>query len=55
VVPAELRQPVNKFDDLPVAYHANVNALEVPYSRDPGAAPALNDAEVDDVIAFSRH
>jgi cytochrome c peroxidase len=43
---------VNKFDDLPAAYKANVNTTEAPYDRAPGDAPALTDAEVDDVIAF---
>jgi cytochrome c peroxidase len=41
-----------KFDDLPFAYHANVNTTEVPYNRRLGDAPALSDAEIDDVIAF---
>jgi cytochrome c peroxidase len=43
---------VRKFDDLPMQYHANVNTVEVPYNRQLGDAPALSDAEVDDVIAF---
>ena len=43
---------VNKFDDLPRQYHANVNTTEVPYNRGPGDAPALTDAEIDDVITF---
>jgi cytochrome c peroxidase len=43
---------VDKFDDLPAQYRANVNQQEVPYNRHPGDAPALSDAEVDDVIAF---
>ncbi len=45
---------VKKFDDLPPQHHANVNTTEVPYNRRPGDAPALSDAEVDDVIAFLR-
>lgn len=45
---------VNKFDDLPVPYHANVNTTEVPYDRKLGDAPALSDAEVDDVVAFLK-
>jgi cytochrome c peroxidase len=45
---------VKKFDDLPPRYLANVNTLEVPYNRRPGDAPALSDAEVDDVIAFLK-
>jgi len=46
-------QPM-KFNDLPPAYHRNVNTTEVPYNRRPGDAPALTDAEVDDVVAFLR-
>lgn len=45
---------VKKFDDLPVQYHANVNTKEVPYNRRPGDAPALSDAEIDDLIAFLK-
>ncbi|MFT3817410.1 MAG: cytochrome c peroxidase [Rubrivivax sp.] len=43
---------VDKFNDLPAAYKANVNTTEVPYNRQPGDAPALNDAEIDDLVAF---
>lgn len=43
---------VDKFDDLPQAYKANVNTSEAPYDRQAGDAPALSDAEIDDVIAF---
>lgn len=45
---------VRKFDDLPVIYQRNVNTSEAPYNRRPGDAPALSDAEIDDVIAFLR-
>jgi cytochrome c peroxidase len=43
---------VDKFDDLPAAWRGNVNLTEAPYNRRPGDAPALSDAEIDDVIAF---
>lgn len=43
---------VDKFDDLPAAYRANVNTTEVPYNRKLGEQPSLNDAEINDVIAF---
>ena len=43
---------VNKFNDVPLKYRANVNTVEAPYNRGPGDAPALSDAEVDDVITF---
>jgi cytochrome c peroxidase len=44
---------VRKYDDLPPAYWPNVN-VEAPWGRTPGAQPALDDAEIRDVIAFLR-
>ncbi|MFC5473905.1 cytochrome-c peroxidase [Paraherbaspirillum soli] len=44
---------VQKFDDLPPAYHGNVN-VEPPFDRQPGDQPALSDAEIKDVIAFMK-
>ena len=45
---------VQKFNDLPARYQANVNMTEGPYNRKPGDAPALSDSEIDDVIAFLK-
>ncbi|WP_179404690.1 cytochrome-c peroxidase [Burkholderia guangdongensis] len=42
---------VRKFDDLPRRYWSNVND-EPPFDRKPGDAPALDAAEIRDVIAF---
>ncbi|MGU7775401.1 cytochrome-c peroxidase [Burkholderia sp. MR1-5-21] len=42
---------VQKFDDLPKRYWTNINN-EPPFDRKPGDAPALNEAEIKDVIAF---
>ncbi|MFT4502947.1 cytochrome-c peroxidase [Caballeronia sp. 15711] len=42
---------VQKFDDLPKRYWANVNA-EPPFDRKPGEKPALDEAEIKDVVAF---
>jgi cytochrome c peroxidase len=50
--PLDSTGQVNKFDDLPAAYGANVNITEGPYNRHVGDAPALSPAEIDDVIAF---
>jgi cytochrome c peroxidase len=50
--PPAARGGVDKFDDLPVDLARNVNTTEVPYNRHAGEAPALSDAEIDDVIAF---
>ena len=43
---------IEKFDDLPARWHANVNRKEVPYDRQLGQTPALDEREIDDVIAF---
>jgi cytochrome c peroxidase len=43
---------VQKFNDLPPAYRANVNTSEAPYNRALGMEPALSDAEIDDLIQF---
>jgi cytochrome c peroxidase len=45
---------VRKFDDMPAELRGNVNTTEAPYDRQPGDAPALTDAEIDDVIAFLK-
>jgi len=50
--PRDAQGIVDKFDDLPPEMHRNVNTAEVPYDRQPGQAPRLNDAEIDDVVAF---
>jgi cytochrome c peroxidase len=42
---------VRKFDDLPKRYWANVNT-EPPFDRKPGEQPALDEAEIRDVVAF---
>jgi cytochrome c peroxidase len=52
--PLKVDGSVDKFNDLPDRYKANVNTTEAPYNRQPGDLPALSDAEIDDVIAFLR-
>lgn len=52
--PRNLDGSVAKFNDLPVAWRANVNTAEAPYDRKPGDAPALSDAEIDDLITFLK-
>ncbi|RQS65249.1 cytochrome-c peroxidase [Burkholderia sp. Bp8963] len=42
---------VQKFDDLPRRYWTNINR-EPPFDRKPGDKPALDEAEIKDVIAF---
>jgi cytochrome c peroxidase len=41
-----------KFDDLPEALRGNVDVETRPYHRRPAQRPALNDEEIDDIVAF---
>lgn len=43
---------VKRFDDLPKAWHANVNATEAPYDRKRGESPRLTDEDIDALVAF---
>ncbi len=40
------------FDDVPEKYREYVNVDSAPYNRHPGEAPALDDREIDAVVAF---
>jgi len=42
---------VQKFDDLPQRYWSNLNT-DPPFDRKPGDKPALDEAEIKDVVAF---
>ena len=44
---------VDKFDDLPPAYRSNVNR-EPPFGAKAGGAPALDRAEIADIVAFLK-
>ncbi len=50
--PLDAQGVPQKFNDLPVALHSNVNTSEVPYDRRFGEAPRLTEAELDDLEAF---
>jgi cytochrome c peroxidase len=43
---------VQKFNDLPPQFRANVNTSEGPYNRQPGLAPALDETEIADLVQF---
>lgn len=50
----KVKGKVAKFDDLPARYRANIDSLDAPLNRKAGAAPALNDEEIGDLIAFLK-
>lgn len=41
-----------KFDDVPDRYRGNVNTLSFPYNRHEGDPPAMDDADIDAIVAF---
>lgn len=43
---------VDVYNDLPPRYRANLDTIDAPFDRKPGQQPALNEAEMDDIIAF---
>lgn len=43
---------IDRYDDVPPQYRGNVDVADAPFDRKPGDAPALNDSEIADVIAF---
>jgi cytochrome c peroxidase len=50
--PVDRHGNVLKYDDLPQQYHANIDVVDAPFDRKLGQPPALNAAEIADVIAF---
>ena len=42
------------YDDLPRAYRENVDRIDPPFDRRAGQPPALNEAEIADLVAFLR-
>jgi len=44
---------ISKFDDLPAAYAANLDA-QAPFDRRPGDAPALSGQDIEDIVAFLK-
>jgi cytochrome c peroxidase len=49
--PRDARGYVQIYDDLPAKYRNNIDR-EPPFNRVAGDAPALSDADIDDIIAF---
>jgi len=45
---------VNKYDDLPASYQANVDKTDAPFDTKPDGKPVLNDDEAKDIVAFLK-
>jgi cytochrome c peroxidase len=45
---------VQKYDDLPVQYHANIDDKDAPFDRKFGDKPAMTDQDIHDIVAFLK-
>jgi cytochrome c peroxidase len=45
---------IDRYNDLPAQYKQNIDVVDAPFDRKEGNEPALNDAEIADVIAFLK-
>jgi cytochrome c peroxidase len=45
---------ISKFDDVPPGYRANIDTIDAPLNRRIGDKPALDTAEIDDIVAFLK-
>ncbi|WP_234730291.1 cytochrome-c peroxidase [Acidocella facilis] len=54
IYPTDADGKVEKFNDLPAKYQANIDRTDPPLNRKLGDAPALSDAEVNDIVAFLK-
>jgi cytochrome c peroxidase len=54
VFPRAADGTVQKYDDLPQKYHANVDVTDPPFDRHPGDKPAMTEQDEADIIAFLK-
>ncbi|MDE1993957.1 MAG: c-type cytochrome [Rhizobiaceae bacterium] len=54
IYPKDANGKVEKYNDLPAQYQANIDVIDAPLNRKLGDTPALNDAEIADVVAFLK-
>ena len=54
VFPRTADGTVQKYDDLPQRYHANVDVTDPPFDRHPGDKPAMTGQDEADIIAFLK-
>jgi cytochrome c peroxidase len=54
VYPRAADGTVQKYNDIPEKYHANVDVSDPPFDRHPGQTPAMTDQDETDIIAFLK-
>jgi cytochrome c peroxidase len=54
VYPLDADGKAQKYNDIPVQYHANVDVSDPPFNRHPGETPAMTAQDETDLIAFLK-
>ena len=54
VYPVGADGKVQKYNDIPAQYHANVDVTDPPFNRHPGETPAMTTQDEADIIAFLK-
>ncbi|WP_415774511.1 cytochrome-c peroxidase [Paraburkholderia sp. J94] len=54
IYPRDAAGKVEKYNDLPAKYAANVDIADAPFDRKFGDKPAMTDQDIDDIIAFLK-
>ncbi|MDE1183830.1 cytochrome c peroxidase [Paraburkholderia sp.] len=54
IYPRDASGKVQKYDDLPAKYQANIDVADAPFDRKAGEKPAMTDQDIDDIIAFLK-
>lgn len=54
IYPKDASGKIEKYDDIPAKYQANVDVADAPFDRKLGDSPAMTDQDIDDIIAFIK-
>ena len=54
IYPRDASGKVQKYNDIPPQYQANIDILDAPFDRKFGDQPAMNQHDIEDIIAFVK-
>ena len=54
IYPKDAAGKVEKYDDIPLKYQANVDVADAPFDRKMGDKPAMTEQDIRDIIAFMK-
>ena len=54
IYPVRADGTIEKYNDIPAKYQANVDIVDPPFDRHPGEKPAMSEQDMQDIIAFLK-